>query len=117
MRVTVLTKRQPFCLLTKGANVAVVDCDAASREQTVTEIERRDLVALLVRADISKETDAGRLASETTRVFGGIDVLVHNGAIFVLKGFDATVLEWQQSLAVNVIGTVLVTRYVVDSIQ
>ena len=32
----------------------------------------------------------------------------------MLKGFDATVSEWQQALAVNVIGTVLVTRYVVD---
>jgi len=32
----------------------------------------------------------------------------------MLKGFDATVSEWQQSPAVNVIGTVLVTRYVVD---
>lgn len=57
--------------------MAVVDCDAASGERTVAEIERRGRVALLVHADISKETDAERLASETTKVFGGIDVLAN----------------------------------------
>jgi NAD(P)-dependent dehydrogenase (short-subunit alcohol dehydrogenase family) len=101
----------------EGAKVAVVDCDAASGERTVAEIERRGRVALLVPADISKETDAERLASETAKAFGSIDVLVNNAAIFVLKGFDATVSEWQQSLAVNVIGTALVTKYVVQSMK
>ena len=97
--------------------MAVVDCDAASGERTVAEIERRGRVALLVPGDISKETDAERLASETAKAFGSIDVLVNNAAIFVLKGFDATVSEWQQSLAVNVIGTALVTKYVVQSMK
>jgi len=101
----------------EGAKVVVVDCDAAGGERTVAEIERQGHVALFVRADISKETDAERLASETAKAFGGIDVLVNNAAIFVLKGFDATVSEWHQSLAVNVIGTVLVTKYVVDSMK
>jgi len=101
----------------EGAKVAVVDCDAAGGERTVVEIERQGRVALFVRADISKETDAQRLVNETAKAFGDIDVLVNNAAIFVLKGFDATVAEWQQSLAVNVIGTVLVTKYVVDSMK
>jgi NAD(P)-dependent dehydrogenase (short-subunit alcohol dehydrogenase family) len=101
----------------EGAKVAVVDCDAAGGERTVVEIERRGRVALFVRADISKETDAERLANETAKAFGGVDILVNNAATFVLKGFDATVSEWQQSLAVNVIGTVLVTKYVVDAMK
>src|SRR5271157_3558602 len=99
----------------EGAKVVVVDCNAAGGERTVAEIERQGRVALLVRADISKETDAEHLVSETAEAFGGVDVLVNNAAVFVLKGFDATVSEWQQSLAVNVIGTVLVTKYVVDA--
>jgi NAD(P)-dependent dehydrogenase (short-subunit alcohol dehydrogenase family) len=101
----------------EGAKVVVGDCDAARGEQTVAEIERQGRVALFVRADISKEEHAERLASETAKVFGGIDILVNNAATFVLKGFDATVPEWQQSLAVNVIGTALVTKYVVDSMK
>jgi NAD(P)-dependent dehydrogenase (short-subunit alcohol dehydrogenase family) len=101
----------------EGAKVAIVDCDAASGEQTAAEIETQGRAALFVRADISKESDAERLVTEAAKVFGGIDILVNNAAIFVMKGFDATVPEWQQSLGVNVIGTVLVTKYAVDSMK
>jgi NAD(P)-dependent dehydrogenase (short-subunit alcohol dehydrogenase family) len=101
----------------EGAKVVVADCDAAGGERTAADIERQGHPALFVRADISKETDAERLVCDTASAFGGIDILVNNAAIFVLKGFDATVPEWQQSLAVNVIGTVLVTKYVIDSMK
>lgn len=110
-------KATALLFASEGAKVAVAECDAASGERTAAEIQTQDRAALFVRADISKETDAERVVSETAKAFGGIDILVNNAAIFVMKGFDATVPEWQQSLAVNVIGTVLVTKYAVDSMK
>jgi NAD(P)-dependent dehydrogenase (short-subunit alcohol dehydrogenase family) len=110
-------KATAFLFAEEGAKVVVVDCDAASGEQTAAEIEKQGCAALFERADISKETDAERIVRETAKAFGGIDILVNNAAIFVMKGFDATVPEWQQSLSVNVIGTVLVTKYAVDSMK
>jgi NAD(P)-dependent dehydrogenase (short-subunit alcohol dehydrogenase family) len=98
----------------EGAHVVVADFDDAGGERTVSEIRKKGAEALFVHADISKEADARGIAEEAVRVFGGIDVLVNNAAVFVLKGFDATVAEWQRSLGINVIGTALVTKYVAE---
>ena len=35
---------------------------------------------------------------------------MNNAAVFVLKGLDATVADWQRSLSVNVVGTALCAR-------
>jgi NAD(P)-dependent dehydrogenase (short-subunit alcohol dehydrogenase family) len=98
----------------EGAHVVVADFDDAGGERTVCEIRKKGVEALFVHADISKEADARGIAEEAVRVFGGIDILVNNAAVFVLKGFDATVAEWQRSLGINVIGTALVTKYVAE---
>jgi dihydroanticapsin dehydrogenase len=98
----------------EGAHVVVADFDDAGGERTVSEIRKKGAEALFVHADISKESDARGIAEEAVRVFRGIDVLVNNAAVFVLKGFDATVAEWQRSLGINVIGTALVTKYVAE---
>lgn len=98
----------------EGAHVVVADFDDAGGERAVSEIRKKGAEALFVHADISKESDARGIAEEAVRVFGGIDVLVNNAAVFVLKGFDATVAEWQRSLGINVIGTALVTKYVAE---
>ena len=98
----------------EGAHVVVADFDDAGGERVVSEIRKKGAEALFVHADISKESDARGIAEEAVRVFGGIDVLVNNAAVFVLKGFDATVAEWQRSLGINVIGTALVTKYVAE---
>ena len=98
----------------EGAHVVVADFDDAGGERAVSEIRKKGAEALFVHADISKESDARGIAEEAVRVFGGIDVLVNNAAVFILKGFDATVAEWQRSLGINVIGTALVTKYVAE---
>ena len=98
----------------EGAHVVVADIDDAGGERTASEIRKEGAEALFVHADISKESDARGIAEEAVRVFGGIDVLVNNAAVFVLKGFDATVAEWQRSLGINVIGTALVTKYMAE---
>jgi NAD(P)-dependent dehydrogenase (short-subunit alcohol dehydrogenase family) len=46
-----------------------------------------------------------------------VGILVNNAATFVLKGFDATVEEFQHSLNFNVIGRALVTKYAVESMK
>jgi dihydroanticapsin dehydrogenase len=98
----------------EGARVVVADFDDAGGQKTVSEIRSKGIQALFVHADISKESDAQRIADETAGVFGRIDILVNNAAVFVLKGFDATVEEWQRSLGINVVGMALVTKYVAE---
>jgi NAD(P)-dependent dehydrogenase (short-subunit alcohol dehydrogenase family) len=101
----------------EGAKVVVADIDGASGAQTAAGIQAKGGEAIFVAADVSKESDARRLTEEAVRAFGGVHVLVNNAAAFVLKGFDATVEDWQRSLHTNVIGTAMVTKYAIEPMK
>ena len=101
-------------LVEEGAKVVVADIDAGGGESAAAAIRDQGGVALFLLADISKEADARRVADETVKCFGRIDILVNNAATFVLKGFDATVEDWQRSLGVNVIGSAMCAKYAVE---
>ncbi len=101
----------------EGAKVTVADIDAKGGEETVAHIHKHGGTAIFVMADISQEADAKKISDETAKAFGRIDILVNSAAVFVLKGFAATVEEWKQSLGVNIIGTAMVTKYAVEHIK
>ena len=58
-----------------------------------------------------------RAMGRTVAELGGIDILINNAAVFVLKGLEASVDEWHSSLDVNVIGTSLCTRYAAEAMK
>ena len=104
-------------LAEEGAKVVVADIDPKGGRETVSAILDKGNVAHFVQADISREVDARKISDETVGTYGGIDILVNNAATFVLKGFEATVEEWQHSLGVNVVGTAMVTKYAVEHMK
>jgi|SoiMethySBSTD1v2_1073268.scaffolds.fasta_scaffold02221_5 Dehydrogenases with different specificities (related to short-chain alcohol dehydrogenases) len=85
----------------EGAKVVVADLTT----------ETEGLEALFVETDISNEDDCRRVCDEAVRAFGRLDILVNNAAVFVLKGLEATVDDWQRSLSVNLVGTALMSKY------
>lgn len=101
----------------EGSKVVVAEIDSASGEKTVADIKQKKGEAVFVRADISKEEQARKITEEAVRVYGRVDILVNNAAVFVLKGIDASVEDWQRSLHVNVIGTGLVTKHAVGAMK
>lgn len=68
-------------------------------------------------ADIAKEESAKKITDDAMKEFGRVDILVNSAAIFVLKGFDASMEDWQKSLGVNVIGTSMVSKYAARAIR
>jgi NAD(P)-dependent dehydrogenase (short-subunit alcohol dehydrogenase family) len=48
---------------------------------------------------------------------GGLDILVNNAAVFVLKGLEATPDEWRASLDVNLVGTALCARHASEAMK
>ena len=94
----------------EGARVAIVDIVPSPAGERLG-------AALFVQADISKEEDVRRAMQETEEKLGGIDILVNNAAVFVLKGLNASVEEWHRSLDVNIIGTSLCTRYASEAMK
>jgi dihydroanticapsin dehydrogenase len=77
----------------------------------VADLQMPECETLFVEADISNEDDCRRVCDEAVRTFGKLDILVNNAAVFVLKGLEATVDDWQRSLSVNLVGTAQMSKY------
>jgi NAD(P)-dependent dehydrogenase (short-subunit alcohol dehydrogenase family) len=101
----------------EGAKVVVAEIDSKTGQDAVRGIQAAGGTALFVQADISKEEDARRISEAAVQAFGRVDVLVNNAATFVLKGFDATPADLEKSFGVNLIGTIMVTKYAVERMK
>jgi NAD(P)-dependent dehydrogenase (short-subunit alcohol dehydrogenase family) len=101
----------------EGAQVVVADLDGREGEAVAASINKAGGQAHFVLTDISREEDAARLSAEAAGKFGGVDLLVNNAAVFILKGIEATIDDWHRSLSVNVIGPSLVSKYAVEAMK
>jgi len=101
----------------EGAKImAVTRKDLGNLEKTVKEIRSFGGVAESLQADVAIEKDAKRIAEETFKTFGKIDILVNCAAIYdglVRKSFtEIDPNEWDQVMSVNVKGPWLCARAV-----
>ncbi|XP_063385039.1 3-oxoacyl-[acyl-carrier-protein] reductase FabG-like [Cydia fagiglandana] len=67
----------------EGADVALVARNAAKLAAVAKQIEALGKKPLVIRADISNETEASTVVSKTVEHFGKLDVLVNNAGIEV----------------------------------
>lgn len=69
---------------------------------------------LLEKCDVSKEEEVKNMVSDIINKFGSIDVLVNNAGIAIdTLPFEKNIDDFRRVLDVNLIGTYLVTKYVV----
>lgn len=101
----------------EGAAVVIAERDESTGRDAAAAIQQAGGKALFVGTDVSDEASVARMAAEATAAFGSIHILVNNAAVFVLRGIDATVDEWRQTLDVNVMGPSLVAKHVVPAIR
>ncbi len=107
-----------FCLALaqEKAKVMVVDILEDGARQTAREIEAKGGTSIAIRVDITSEQDTLRMAQETVRQFGGIDVLINNAAMIygiTRKPFMEIPLdEWDRLMTVNLKGPFLCARAV-----
>jgi NAD(P)-dependent dehydrogenase (short-subunit alcohol dehydrogenase family) len=100
-------------LAADGASVVVAD--VAKFDLAAAEIAKATGARTLgLQIDVSSEADVARLATETIKAFGRIDILVNNAAIFStikLKPFEQIeVAEWRKVMDVNILGVALCCR-------
>jgi dihydroanticapsin dehydrogenase len=101
----------------EGAAVVLAERNAQTGREAEQHIRKRGGRAHFVLTDAADEASVQGMAADTVKVFGGIDILVNNAAVFVLRGIEATPQEWREILDVNVMGPALVAKHVVPEMR
>src|SRR5580765_3634409 len=98
----------------EGAKVVISNPSAPAGEECAAQIRAQGADAIFVQTDISNEDHCRRVCDEAVKRFGQLNILVNNGAVFILKGLEASVVDWQRMLSVNIMGTALMSRFASD---
>ena len=96
-----------------GARVVVAEIDAETGQGVAEEIDG----GMFIETDVTCEESVQAMVTRVVQELGGIDILVNNAAVFVMRGIDASDEEWRRSLDVNVLGAARVSRTVVPVMQ
>ena len=104
-------------LLERGAKVAVGDADAEAGEEVV-----RAYAGLgelhFIQTDVSSESSAKTLVSETVERFGALDYLVNNAGTMIRKSVTNLSLdEWNKVVGINLTGVFLCTKYAAPHLE
>lgn len=108
-----------FLFSEEGARVGVVDIREDGLEEIVAKAKQKRFEFKTFIGDITKKDQVERVMDEFVHAFGRIDVLVNNAGIAISRPFlEKTVEDWEQTLAVNLIGLFLCSqaaaRYMLD---
>ena len=100
-------------LAADGAGVVIADL--SNYDIAAAEIAKATGARTLgLQTDVSNEKEVDRMAAETVKAFGRIDILVNNAAVFSsikLKPFEEiSVAEWRKVMDVNILGVALCCR-------
>jgi len=103
-------------LAAAGAAVAVCDIDQAAAAKTAGSIaERHGARTAVIGMDIADSASVRAAVHQAESDLGPVDILVNNAGIDVIELFiDSAEETWDRIIAVNLRGTITVTRAVLD---
>jgi 2-hydroxycyclohexanecarboxyl-CoA dehydrogenase len=98
-----------------GAAVAVCDLQAEIAEQTARAIQEKGGRAVAVPTDVSDAASVRSAVAAVASELGTIDILVNNAGVDTIEMFvDSEESTWDRLIAVNLKGTLLCCRAVLD---
>lgn len=95
-------------------NLVLFDIDEENLLKVKEETEKLGVKTLIYKVDISNEDEVNKAVNEAIKVFGKIDILVNNAAIWRCfdKFIDLETEKWKKIIDVNIMGTVYCTKAV-----
>jgi NAD(P)-dependent dehydrogenase (short-subunit alcohol dehydrogenase family) len=110
----------------EGAKVTLVDNHLDRAQETLEMIVKEglatgssDVVAFAIEADVTKDADCARVAGESVRRFGRLDILDNNVGIGMgnVSVVDVTEENWDRVMTVNVKSMVLMSKHAVPAMR
>ncbi|SNR97372.1 Short-chain dehydrogenase [Belliella buryatensis] len=101
----------------EGAQVVITGRSQVKLDNTLSKLQGAGIACHGVLADAASEADNQRMAEETLKKYGKIDVLINNAGISMRALFqDLDLKVFKQVMDVNLWGTVYATKYCLDQI-
>lgn len=101
-------------LAADGAAVVVSDIDASGAEETAELIRKDGGTAHAKVCDVRSEAAVKGLVDDTVGLLGGIDIMVNNAGIEIVKPVtDITEEEWDRLMGINLKGTFFGCKHVI----
>ena len=101
-----------------GADIAAISRTQDDLDRICDEVKSLGRSTMTRCGDISVEKDVNAFVADVIKDFGHIDFLVNNAAIYLEKNVSETTLDdWKSIIGVNLTGTFLVTRAVVEQMK
>jgi 2-hydroxycyclohexanecarboxyl-CoA dehydrogenase len=99
-----------------GANVRVLDQDRKAASETVDLIIEKEGTGGMAVADVSSWESVDRAVNSIVDDFQQIDILVNNAGVFIPTPFlQSKMLDWDLSIKVNFIGTMICCKAVLPN--
>ena len=98
-------------LALEGAKVVVANRNAERGEETVSHIRAAGGEGRFIQTDVSREADCIRLVAQTVEIYGRLDALVNDAAIYPRATLPETTLAfWREIQSTNIEGPFVLCR-------
>lgn len=110
-----------YALAGQGASVVLADINEEKGKAVANSISRMRKRATFMRLDVADEKNCMDVAEKTEKLYGGIDILVNNAAIYHSMRMDTFTTVpmdyYNRFMAVNLTGQILMTRAVLPAMR
>lgn len=101
----------------KGSKILITGRNKQLLDETVLELQKRQIVIHAFQADVSNERDNKSMADEAIRLYGRIDILINNAGISMRASFSEVDLEVvRKVMDTNFFGALYATKYCLPEI-
>ncbi len=94
-----------------GADVAIVDLDFATAQQTAKELEQFGVRTLAIKTDVTQPAEVNAMLETIVKAFGAVDIVFNNAGICInVKAEDMTYEQWKRIVDINLTAVFLVAQ-------